>query len=346
LNSLERFYATIEYKSVDRPAIWLGMPDIKTQKGLFEHYGVKDLHSLKLAVGDDFYSVDIPYQSETSNAIYAAFDWYMDGNVDSQNRTLTADGCFKDCETIKELDFFTWPEPEKHISIEECKNRIELVPDGKVALGMAWSCHFQDACASFGMETALMNMLAYPDVYEYVDTKIVEFYLRANGVFYEATKGKLHAVLIGNDLGSQMGLMLSPDLIRKFVIPGAKKLTEQAHDFGLKVIYHSCGSIDKVIPDLINAGVDGILPLERQAGVDIVQLQRDFPGFLFIGGFDKMCMKFGEAAMRAEFERLLPVMRSGGFIPSVDHQTPPDVNIATYECYMRLLHEYARRAIC
>jgi uroporphyrinogen-III decarboxylase len=62
-----------------------------------------------------------------------------------------------------------------------------------------------------------------------------------------------------------------------------------------------------------------------------------------LGGFDKMVMKNGEAAMRAEFERLLPVMRAGGYIPSVDHQTPPDVSIENYRTYIRLLKEYCAK---
>jgi hypothetical protein len=46
-----------------------------------------------------------------------------------------------------------------------------------------------------------------------------------------------------------------------------------------------------------------------------------------IGHFNKLVMSQGEAAMRAEFERLAPLMRRGGFIPSVDHQTPPEVSL-------------------
>jgi len=60
--------------------------------------------------------------------------------------------------------------------------------------------------------------------------------------------------------------------------------------------------------------------------------------------FNKMVMDKGEAAMRAEFERLLPLMRSGGFIPSVDHQTPPHVTIEQYRLYRRLLDEYTAAA--
>jgi hypothetical protein len=51
-------------------------------------------------------------------------------------------------------------------------------------------------------------------------------------------------------------------------------------------------------------------------------------------------MHLGEAAMRAEFERLVPIMRTGGCIPSVDHQTPPAVSIDDYRLYLRLLDEY------
>ena len=59
-----------------------------------------------------------------------------------------------------------------------------------------------------------------------------------------------------------------------------------------------------------------------------------------VGHFNKMVMDRGEAAIRAEFERLVPLMRSGGFIPSVDHQTPPGVSLEEYHTYLRLLDEY------
>ena len=72
MNSIERFYATINREKVDRPAAWLGMPDIHSQPALFEYYGVKNMHELKLAIGDDFYAVEVPYQSPTASAIYAA----------------------------------------------------------------------------------------------------------------------------------------------------------------------------------------------------------------------------------------------------------------------------------
>ena len=65
-----------------------------------------------------------------------------------------------------------------------------------------------------------------------------------------------------------------------------------------------------------------------------------FPPVCLVGHFNKMVMDKGEAAMRAEFERLMPLMRSGGFIPSVDHQTPPHVTMDQYRLFRRLLDEY------
>jgi hypothetical protein len=95
-------------------------------------------------------------------------------------------------------------------------------------------------------------------------------------------------------------------------------------------------------PWLQEVGVAGVLPLERQAKVDGMALRGQFPRLRMIGHFDKMTMNRGEAAMRDEFERLVPLMKSGGFIPSVDHQTPPGVSLEQYRLYLRLLEEYTQ----
>jgi hypothetical protein len=73
-----------------------------------------------------------------------------------------------------------------------------------------------------------------------------------------------------------------------------------------------------------------------------MKLRRQFPDLRMVGHFDKMTMNRGEAAMRAEFERLVPLMKTGGFIPSVDHQTPPGVSLEQYRCYLRLLDEFTK----
>ncbi len=107
------------------------------------------------------------------------------------------------------------------------------------------------------------------------------------------------------------------------------------------VIVDTDGDVTKLVPWLLREGIHGVLPLERQAGVDGMALRRLNKEVRMVGHFDKMVMTKGEAAIRTEFERLLPLMRSGGFIPSVDHQTPPGVSLEQYRVYLRLLEEYA-----
>lgn len=72
---------------------------------------------------------------------------------------------------------------------------------------------------------------------------------------------------------------------------------------------------------------------------------KEYPALKMIGAFDKMAMCKGEGAMRLEFERLLPVMRKGGFIASCDHQTPPQVSLENYRLYIKLLKEYCIKAV-
>ena len=197
MSSLERFYKTIAYEPVDRPACWMGDPTPEEAAKLCEYYGVANTSELKKVVGDDFYAVEIPYHSPTCNAIFTAFDWYMNGsNVDTEHRTLTADGCFADCEDLDEGEAgnFPWPDPEKYIDPELCRRLVAEAPEGKTVMGMLWACHFQDFCAAFGMQTALMNMVAEPEMVHYVDEHIVAFYEKALRIFLEATKGKVHAI--------------------------------------------------------------------------------------------------------------------------------------------------------
>lgn len=328
MNSLERFYATAERKPVDRPAAWLGMPDPQALPGLFSYYGVKDIHELKMAVGDDFYAVEVPYESETAHAIYAAFDWYKNGEVDAMNRTLTAPGCFHDAEDMEDL-VFDWPDPAAYLDAAECRRRVEMAPEGKTVLGILWSAHFQDTCAAFGMETALMNMIAAPELYEAVNEKVLEFYLKANRIFYEATRGKLHAVLIGNDMGSQRGLMISPELVRRFVIPGCRRLTEQAHSYGLKVIYHSCGAISDIIPDLIDAGVDIIHPIQAlAAGMEPEGLKEKFGDRVsFCGGVDtqELLVHGTPEDVRKKVEELKRLFPTGLILSPSHEAVLPDV---------------------
>jgi len=147
------------------------------------------------------------------------------------------------------------------------------------------------------------------------------------------------------DMSYNNGPMLSQGQFEEFIAPFYAELASLAHERGSLVMVDTDGDVTSLIPWLEAAGIDGCLPLERMAGVDVAELRRRHPKWRMIGGFDKTVMHYGEEAIRKEFERLLPVMKTGGYIPTTDHQTPPDVSIETFRSYVGILKEYCSKAM-
>lgn len=149
---------------------------------------------------------------------------------------------------------------------------------------------------------------------------------------------------IAEDMSFNNGPMIGEDLFEEFIAPYYRRLLPRVKEMNAVTIVDTDGDITRMVPWLAGVGVEGVLPLERQAGVDGMKLRQQFPDLRMIGHYDKMVMANGDDALRMEFERLLPLMKSGGFIPSVDHQTPPHVSMNQYKAYLKLLQEYARKA--
>ena len=150
---------------------------------------------------------------------------------------------------------------------------------------------------------------------------------------------------LAEDMSYNNGPMLSREMFDEFLLPYYRLIVPAIKARGVKVMVDTDGQLEAMIPWLLDAGVEGVYPLERQSGVDVSRIRRNHPRFIMMGGYDKMVMSKSEADMREEFERLLPVMKCGGFVPSVDNQTPPGVSLDNYRCYVRLLKEYAEKAV-
>ncbi len=339
----ERFFATIERKPVDRPSSWLGLPHPDSIPALFQHFRVTGMNHLKAILDDDIFPVEMPYHSPTSEAIYTAFPFAKKGDYNPDHRTLNSPGFFENINDLSMVDKFDWPDPSKYISRDECKIICKNAPKNMAITGIIWSAHFQDVLAAFGMENALIQMLMAPEMFKAVTKRIVDFYLKANEIFFEATKGYLDAVLIGNDFGAQTGPIASPEAIREFVIPGARQFVEQAHSYGLKVIHHSCGSIFEIIPDLIDIGVDAIHPIQATAAnMDARTLKENFGNKVsFVGGVDvqHLLVKGSPAEIKAkvyELRNLFPT----GLVFSPSHEAIlPDIPPANIEILFNALKE-------
>jgi uroporphyrinogen decarboxylase len=262
----ERFFAIIARETVDFPASWLGLPVESAMPGLLKHFKVSSEFELKKAIDDDIWHIEVPYHYPPHNHIGCSLNFARKTTGGSnEERTLTAPGFFEDITDLDYIDKFDWPDPVKCIDAEESLRRAKAISPDYVRMGIMWSAHFQDTFSAFGMENSLITMMMAPDMFEAVNKRIVDFYLRANEYFYETTKGYLDAILIGNDYGSQNGLMIDPDSIRKFAFPGTRLLIDQAKSYGLKVMHHSCGSIYPIVGDIFDLGADIIHPIQALA---------------------------------------------------------------------------------
>jgi uroporphyrinogen decarboxylase len=342
MNHKERFYATINYQPVDRPASWLGLPVPAAEPALISHFKVKNIDELKRFIDDDIWPVEVPYHYPPSNHIACAFDFAKKKHLDSPDeRTLTAPGFFEDYDNPSDVDKFPWPDPSKYLDREESLRLVKAIDNSYIRMGIMWSAHFQDACAAFGMEHAMMVMLTNPEMYRAVIDRITDFYLKANEIFYESTKGHLDAILIGNDFGSQTGLMVPPETIQDLVWPGTKKLIDQAKSYGLTVMHHSCGSIFPIIDDLIKLNVDVIHPIQALADdMDAPNLKKHFDKKVsFCGGVDAQHLLVNGTPdeVSKKVDELLLVFPTGLIISPSHEAILPDIPPANIEALFKTL---------
>lgn len=189
-----------------------------------------------------------------------------------------------------------------------------------------------------GFTKLMLAFVDQPELLHAINQDLLVFNLRLlDQVFAECVPTFM---TIAEDMSYNHGPMISKRTFNEFIAPYYRQLLPRLQERGIPLLMDTDGDVSLLVPWLQDLGIQGVLPLERQAGVDGMSLRERFPRLLLVGHFDKMTMTHGEPAMRREFERLWPLMRSGGFIPSIDHQTPPGVSLDQYRCYLRLLREY------
>jgi hypothetical protein len=191
-----------------------------------------------------------------------------------------------------------------------------------------------------GFSKLMLAFLEQPELIHRMNQDLLESNLRLLDKIFPACVPTF--MTIAEDMSYNHGPMISKRLFEEFVGPYYRQILPRLRERNVPLIVDTDGDVTLLAPWLQEVGAAGVLPLERQAGVDGMKLRRQFPDLLMVGHFDKMTMNRGEAAMRAEFERLAPLTKTGGFIPSVDHQTPPGVSLEQYRCYLRLLEEFTQ----
>ncbi len=178
-----------------------------------------------------------------------------------------------------------------------------------------------------------------PELVHRINSDLCDFNLQLIDQFFSVCCPTF--LTLAEDMSYNNGPMISRRVFDEFMAPYYRRLLERLGEEDVYVIVDTDGEVTPLVPWLLDVGVHGVLPLERQAGVDGMAIREQYRDIRMVGHFNKLVMHLGEQAIRDEFERLMPLARSGGFIPSVDHQTPPNVTIEEYRLYRRLLDEYS-----
>jgi uroporphyrinogen decarboxylase len=282
VTSRELLGRIIALKPGPRCGFWLGNPHPDSWPGLHACFGTRSEEELRRKLGDDFRWISPSFIESTFRdpSCRRLFNFGAAKTSHGQAGPLAG------VEDPADLDAFDWPDPGA-LEFSEAVATLEAAGPYYRASGF-WSPFYHDIMDLFGMEAYFVKMHTHPLVVEAVTDRVCGFYYEANERFFDAAVGLVDAYFFGNDFGTQIDLMISPALFDKFVLPWFKKLTGQALGRGLQVILHSCGSIHRVIPRLIAAGVNCLHPLQAMArNMDAETLSKDFRGTIaFLGGVD------------------------------------------------------------
>jgi len=206
---------------------------------------------------------------------------------------------------------------------------------------------FNRYCSLRGLEQGFMDLVINPDMVHYCLDILFELAYEDTRRIYEAIPEQVTYSYVAEDLGSQESLLFSPDKIREFFIPRMKRMMELAHEHGAFVFHHSDGAIRETLPDMIQAGIDVLNPIQwRCKGMDRAALKRDFGDqIVFHGAMDNQyTLAFGtvDEVRQEVIDNLRILGAGGGYILAPCHNiqavSPPENIVAMYET----AYEYSR----
>jgi uroporphyrinogen decarboxylase len=197
--------------------------------------------------------------------------------------------------SLDEVHAFKWPDPDDH-DWENFKQQVENI-SGRRAVRCGGYEPYLLYCSMRGMEQSMMDLLDDEEIADAILGYIFDYHYRLNARMFEIAKGKIDITYVAEDLGMQNDLLMSLDLIRRYILPNQKKMADLARSFGIHIFYHTDGAARKVVPDLINVtGIEVLNPIQwRCPGMEREGLVRDFGDkVIFHGAVDnQQTLAFG-----------------------------------------------------
>jgi hypothetical protein len=198
-----------------------------------------------------------------------------------------------------------------------------------------------------GQENALLWMGEYPERMGSVINRIGAYYLECAQAEIDAGKDLVDGFVIWGDVAYKKAMFFSPHYWREYFKPWVAQMAAYAHARGLPVIYHGCGNVKAIFQDFIDMRIDACNPLEAKAGLDCVELRRQYGHAMgFCGNSDMRVWESGDrAAIRREVLRKLNAAKGGGYIFQSDHSVSSAVSGQTYDYIVKLVREFGNYPI-
>jgi hypothetical protein len=185
-----------------------------------------------------------------------------------------------------------------------------------------------------GLEGLLLGYMDQPDLIHEICRYHVTY---LQGLYAKALReAPIDFVFMWEDMSYKNGPLISPAFFREFMMPYYRQMVDFYRQMGARwITVDSDGDISLLIPLFLEAGIDGLLPFEVAAGMDVRRVREQYPTLKILGGIDKRALARGKAAIDAELEAKLPFMfRAGRYLPSLDHHVPPDVSYENFKYYV------------
>ncbi len=167
-----------------------------------------------------------------------------------------------------------------------------------------------------GREQAYLDLVENPDIVEYCLGKLFDLAYQNTQRILETLPGKVTICYVAEDLGGQTNLLYSPAHIRRYLFPGMKRMIDLAHQAGAYVFHHDDGNITRILPELIDLGIDILNPVQwRAAGMERRSLKSKYGSRIaFHGAVDNQyTLPFGSVdEVREEVRDNLRVLGDGG----------------------------------
>lgn len=231
--------------------------------------------------------------------------------------------------TMDEVEAYPWPSPDDY-DYSVIPAQIERVKDFAVCLGGAGIPDIINGVGrGRGMEMVLTDIITEDEVGTAIIDHRVDFYYEQCRRSLEAGRGKIDILCLGEDLGSQKGPTMSPATFDSFFRPRLQRFYDLGHEFGCKVMMHSCGSTRLLQPRLIEMGLDVLDAVQPEpVGMDPEELKRESGDRLTFCGMISTQHTLPHGSVdecRAEARHRLDVIgRGGGYIFAPAHAIQPD----------------------